>query len=228
MKDVLRLLESEQETERRFIGQAESEPDHPTGWPASLLMSHIASWREQLRERFVQLRDGGPTMPPPQDIDAFNAAKLAQGADVPLADAARRSDQALLALIDMWKAMGDRPFTWYVARTTGEALIRNSYAHPRNHLAEHFIECGDRAGGYRIYEESAIELRKAEAPGHILGPALYNVACARAAQGRADEALRLLEEALPMRADIRGAAQEDPDLAPLKDDPRFQAMLADR
>ena len=228
MKDVLRLLESERETERRFIGQAESEPDHPTGWPASLLMSHIASWREQLRERFVQLRDGGPTMPPPQDIDAFNAAKLAQDAGVPLADAARRSDQALLALIDMWKATGDRPFTWYVARTTGEALIRNSYAHPRNHLAEHFIERGDRAGGYRIYEESAIELRKAEAPGHILGPALYNVACARAAQGRADEALRLLEEALPMRADIRGAAQEDPDLAPLKDDPRFQAMLADR
>ena len=180
MKDVLRLLESERETERRFIGQAESEPDHPTGWPASLLMSHIASWREQLRERFVQLRDGGPTMPPPQDIDAFNAAKLAQDAGVPLADAARRSDQALLALIDMWKAMGDRPFTWYVARTTSEALIRNSYAHPRNYLAEHFIERGDRAGGYRIYEESAIELRKAEAPGHILGPASYNVACARA------------------------------------------------
>src|SRR5207249_4283854 len=101
--------------------------------------------REQLRERFVQLRDGGPTMPPPQDIDAFNAAKLAQDAGVPLADAARRSDQALLALIDMWKAMGDRPFTWYVARTPGEALIRNSYAHPRNHLAEHFIERGDRA-----------------------------------------------------------------------------------
>jgi len=201
MKDVLRLLESERETERRFIGQAESEPDHPTGWPASLLMSHIASWREQLRERFVQLRDGGPTMPPPQDIDAFNAAKLAQDAGVPLADAAKRSDQALLDLIDMWKAMGDRPFTWYVARTPGEALIRNSYAHPRNHLAEHFIERGDRAGGYRIYEESAIELRKGEAPGHILGPALYNVACGRAGQGRSDEALRLLEEALPMLAD---------------------------
>ena len=98
MKDVLRLLESERETERRFIGQAESEPDHPTGWPASLLMSHIASWREQPRERFVQLRDGGPTMPPPQDIDAFNASNLARDARVPLAGAAARSDQVLADL----------------------------------------------------------------------------------------------------------------------------------
>src|SRR5438094_9359597 len=174
-------------------------------------MSHIASWREQLRERFVQLRDDGPTMPPPQDIDAFNAAKLAQDAGVPLADAARRSDQALLALIDMWKAMGDRPFTWYVARTTGEALIRNSYAHPRNHLAEHFIECGDRAGGYRSYEHSAIELRRAEAKGRILRPAWYSLPRALRPLWRAADALRLLEEPLPMRECFRRVARVDQD-----------------
>ncbi len=228
MNDVLRLLESERETERRFVGEAESEPNRPTGWPAALLVCHIASWREQLRDRLVQLRDADPITPPPQDIDAFNASKLTQGAGVPLAAAAARSDQALGTLIDMWKAMGDRPFAWYVARMTGEALIRNSYAHPRIHLAEHFIERGDKVRGYRIYEESAAELRKAEAPGHILGPALYNLACGRVSQGQFDEALLLLEEALPMRADIRANAQEDPDLAALKDDPRFQALLRDR
>jgi hypothetical protein len=228
MKDVLRLLESERETERRFVKQALSEPDHPTGWPAHLLMSHIASWREQLRDRLVQLRDGHPITPPPHDVDAFNAANLAQDARVPLPGAAKRSEQALAELIDMWDAMGERPFSWFTARTTGEALIRNRYSHPRIHLAEHFIERGDEGRGYRIYEESAAELRKAEAPGHILGPALYNLACGRVGQGRVDEALRLLEEALPMRADIRAAAQEDPDLVPLRDDPRFEAMVRDR
>ena len=175
-----------------------------------------------------RLKDGSPITPPPQDIDAFNASKLAQDTGVPLAAAATRSDQSLETLIDMWKAIGDRPFAWYFATTNGEALIRNSYAHPRIHLAEHFIERGDQARGYQIYEESAAELRKAEAPGHILGPALYNLACARVGQGRLDEALRLLEEALPMRADIRAAAQKDKDLAPLRDDPRFEAMVRGR
>ncbi len=121
--------------------------------------------------------------------------------------------------------MGDRPFKWYWANTTGEALIRISYFHPRNHLAEHFVEGGDRARGYRLYEESAAELRQASAPPHTLGPALYKLACARVAEGRLHEALSLLDEALPMRADIHASAADDPDLAALKDEPRFRAML---
>jgi len=90
-----------------------------------------------------RLKDGSPITPPPQDIDAFNASNLARDAGVPPAGAAQRSDQPLTDLIDMWYAMGERPFSWFIARTTGEALIRNSYAHPRIHLAEHFIERGD-------------------------------------------------------------------------------------
>jgi hypothetical protein len=47
--------------------------------------------------------------------------------------------------------------------------------HPRNHLAEHYPERGDRTRGLEIYEETAGELRKADAPGHILGGAIYHV-----------------------------------------------------
>jgi len=211
--------------ERQFAVEARTESDHPTGWPAALLLFHIAIWREQLLNGLRQKERGEAVAQPPKDVDAFNAAQLARGAGVSFEDALARSDQALADLIDLWKIMGDRPFTWYIARTTGEALIRNSYSHPRNHTAEHFIERGDPDRGYQLYEETAAELRKAGAPGHTLGTAIYNLACARVGQGRRHDAMRLLEEAVPMRDDIRALAATNRNLEPLRDDPRFQALL---
>ena len=225
VKDVVRLLESERAMERQFAVEAKAEGDHPTGWPAALLLVHVATWREQLLDGLRQVERGGPPAHPPEDVDAFNAAELARGAGVSLEDAAARSDQALADLIELWKMMGDRPFAWYIARTTSEALVRNSYAHPRYHIAEHFIERGDPERGYQLYEETAAELRRVGAPGHTLGTAVYNLARARAGQGRRHDALRLLEEAIPMRDDIRTLAATDRDLEPLRDDPRFQSMV---
>jgi hypothetical protein len=225
MKEVLRLLEAERETEHQFVVEAASETDYPAGWPAALLMTHIASWREVLRSGLIEVSRGEMVSAPTIDVDAFNAAELARSAGVSLEEAARRADTLLGDLIDLWATLGDRPFSWYIAKTTGEALVRNSYAHPRNHLAEHFIERGDRARGYQTYEQSASALRQAEAPPTTLGTALYNLACARVGQRRHDEALRLLGEALPMRADLRAGAAADADLAPLRTDPRFQRLL---
>jgi hypothetical protein len=225
MHDVRDLLESEREAERRFVSEAAAEAPHPTGWPAALLMFHVASWRQQLRDALIQASRGETIPAPPSDVDAFNAAALAKGASVPLTDAASGAERLLDDLIDLWATIGERPFPWYIARTTGEALVRNSYLHPRNHISEHFVERADRDRRYRLYEETAAALRKAEAPGHTLGAALYNLACARVGQRRLDEALHLLEEAMPMRDDLRATAAKDRDLEPLRDDPRFQAML---
>jgi hypothetical protein len=45
------------------------------------------------------------------------------------------------------------------------------------------------------------------------------------AGGRLEEAFHLLEEALPMHAEVRAAAATNPEFAPLKANPRFRAML---
>jgi tetratricopeptide (TPR) repeat protein len=174
----------------------------------------------------IEASRGEAVSAPPADIDAFNAVELARSAGTSLEEAATRADVLLGDLIDLWATLGDRPFSWYIAKTTGEALVRNSYAHARNHLAEHFIERGDRARGYQIYEESATALRQAETPPTTLGTALYNLACARVGQRKYDEAIHLLEEALPMRSDLQAGAAADPDLAPLRTDPRFQRLVS--
>ena len=131
----------------------------------------------------------------------------------------------LVDQIELWATVGDRPFSWFTAKTTGEALVRNSYLHPRTHLAEHYLERGDRTRGAEIFEETLAELRRAETPGQILVPAIYNLAWARVAQGRQDEALELLAEAFSMRDALRSDAAADPRLAALKTNPRFRALL---
>jgi len=225
MKDVLHLLESQREAERRFVAEAAGERDYPRGWSAGLLMAHIAYWRERLRGSLIEASRGEPASPPPIDVDAFNAVELERNAGISLEEAAARADRLLVDQIDLWATLGDRPFSWFSARTTGEALVRNSYLHPRNHLAEHYLERGDRKRGPEIFEETLSELRRADTPGHILGPAVYNLACARVGQGRQEESLELLAEAFKMRDELRSDAAADPDLAPLKTNPRFQSLI---
>src|SRR5260370_38465108 len=60
MKDVLRLLEAERETERQYVVEAADESDYPAGWPAALLTAHIAPWRGQLPAPLSQPSPGAP------------------------------------------------------------------------------------------------------------------------------------------------------------------------
>ena len=55
---------------------------------------------------------------------------------------------------------------------------------------------------------------------------LYNVACLQSLLGRPEEALEPLAEALAAWPDYKEQAAADDDLAPLRDDPRFQALVA--
>jgi hypothetical protein len=168
MKDVLQLLESERETERQFVAAAAEEPDFPRGWPAGLLIAHIASWREQLRDGLIRASRGQPVSGPPADIDAFNAVELARNAGISLGEAATRADTLLGDLLDLWATLGDRPFSWFTAKTTGEALVRNSYIHPRRHLAEHYLERGDQSRGVELREETMAELHRVGAPENVI------------------------------------------------------------
>ena len=144
---------------------------------------------------------------------------------VSLAGAAARSDAALTSIMAMWETMGDRPFKWYLTESTGEAILRNSYLHPRNHLADQLLQMGEVTRSQQLIEETASELRAVEAPGRVLGAAIFNLAVIRAQQVRSDEAIALLEEGLALRPDLKAVAAEESDLATLRDSARFRALV---
>ncbi len=223
MNDLDRLLADERELERRLA--AGPQPDtEVNGWSAALMFFHVAQWRGRLLAALADHAQGRSFSAPPGTIDEFNDAELPAGRNVSLEDAAARSDATLASLIELWRRLGDRPFAWYAAETTSEALTRNSYLHPRIHLANHLMERGEQAKGDTLVEETAVELRSAGAHPRILGAALYNLANVRVTQGRNDEAIALLEEAAPMRPDITSYAIEDKAFEALRDSPRFRRL----
>ncbi len=118
----------------------------------------------RLRDCFIQASRGEPVSGAPADADAVNAVELARNAGISLEEGATRAERLLADLVDLWATLGDRPFAWYTAKTTEEALVRNSYIHPRRHLSEHYVERGDRSRGAELREETLVELRRVGAP----------------------------------------------------------------
>jgi len=212
--------------EREFVAEVRKSEKQPKGWPAALILFHLSMWRERLRNALTDVRDGRPYPPPPQNIDEVNDAEVASGLGVSLADISDRSDTLLTSLIALSEQLGERPFKWFTASNTTEALLRNSYIHPRNHIVDYLKENGDDAGAYRLVEEAVSEMRDVSAPPLALGAVLYNLAGVRAIQGRLDDAIGLLKEALPMRPDMKAGASTDSDLATLRDDARFRELIS--
>jgi tetratricopeptide (TPR) repeat protein len=225
MTDVRKALEAEREVEREFVAEARKSETAPKGWPAALNLFHICMWRERLRNALTDLKEGRTYTPPPVDVNEVNDAELAGGLGVALVDIAERSDLLLVSLIKLWDEVGDRPFKWSTNNTTTDALLRNSYVHPRSHLVAYLRENGDPAGADRLLEDAVADMREIEAPPLTLGATLYNLAGARAAQDRTEEALELLIEAFPMRPDLKEGAPADKDLEMLHDNPAFKALV---
>lgn len=226
MTGVRKALEAEREMEREFVAEALKSETQPRGWPAALVMFHVSMWRERLRNALIECRADRPYTPAEGNIDEFNDAEIAGGIGTPLADVAGRSDKLLVELIALSDDLGDRPFRWSVGTTTVEALLSNSYAHPRVHIFEYWKENGDLERAHRLFEEGVSDMREIAAPPIVMATALYNLACARAAQDRVDEALELLVEAFPMRPDLKESALSDPELEALHDNPGFKALVS--
>src|SRR5207245_6628934 len=131
-------------------------------WTAALTMFHIARWRGRLLHALSEHSAGRSFDPPTGKIDEFNDAELPAGAGVSLRDAAAESDATFGSLLELWSQLGDRPFSWYMASSTAEALVRNSYSHPRIHIAAYFLDRGDTDHAHKSIEETAAKLRRVE------------------------------------------------------------------
>jgi tetratricopeptide (TPR) repeat protein len=229
MSEIVRVrqaLEAQKKVEQDFVEEARRLETAPKGWPAALNMFHIGMWRERMRKSLSDLSDGREITPPPEDANVVNDEELGYGIGTPLADAAARSEHLLGEIMDLYDWLGDRPFQWYRNKTTTEAVLGNSFNHPRSHLHAYLRENGELERANQLLEDGVALLREVNAPPLQLGAALYNLACAQVYSGRLDDALALLEETFAMSPDLKERAPKDSDLEALHDDARLKALIA--
>lgn len=193
-------------------------------------MFHMGMWRERMRNALTAVAEGRTPDPPPPlgEMDEFNDVELANGIGTPLADAAARSDHLLAEIIALYEKLGDRPFQWYRWSNTTDALLGNSYTHPRDHIFHYLVENDDAEAACRVFEDALPEMIEASETPAVQAVAHYNVACARVVQGRVDEALAELEQAFDKRTELRAHAAQDADLAALRENPLFQDLVRTR
>jgi hypothetical protein len=148
------------------VERARKEETAPKGWPAALLMFHIGMWRERMRDSLAASVEGREYKLPGAR-DEINDRELAAGIGTPLNDASARADHLLTEISDLFGKVGDRPVQWFAQVSASDAVLRNSYAHPRVHICEYLAENGDAALAEKLRGEALSELGELSAPEYV-------------------------------------------------------------
>lgn len=227
---LLQTLDAAQEREAGLLALCDDAPAAEAGlWTAKDNIAHLNTWREHAARTLDAMRLGAPLEGPfdDRDIDGRNA-EIYEEHRRDTSDAVRAASattyaalkQAVAACTDD-ELLQERP--------TGGAVWRlvpgNGHAHVAQHVSSWLVEHGDPVAA----EATAVWAYTLETD---LFPdpadqavADFNLACFYARNARAEEALPLLASALRSQPDLRDWAQSDPDLAPIREDPRVQSLV---
>jgi hypothetical protein len=129
-------------------------------------MFHVGMWRERLRDSLMAATEGREYTAP-GTADEINDAELAAGIGTPLSDAAARADHLLTEITGLLERVGDKQIQWYTAAAATDAILRNSYSHPRSHICAYLAENGEIGEARRLLDEALSRLQELSAPEYV-------------------------------------------------------------
>jgi len=227
MKEKLRqALAETREKEAELEALSSDMPADPSGrWHPKDHLAHMAWHRERHARLIDAMRTGGEL---PQHVDDdVNELIYAETKDQPAAEviaAARRSWDLLEAAVEasteeeLGRERPDGP--------PGRKLIDGS---PGDHVATHLFWVHLDAGNEKAALDDLLWARDlssrttSDPRTHAIGA--YNLACYYARTGQAAEAIPLLRESFDVDPGLKEWSHKDPDLDPIRDDPRIVELL---
>ncbi len=226
---LLQTLDAAQAREAVLLALCDDAPPSEAGrWTAKDNVAHLSTWREHAARTLDAVRLGKPVEGPANesDVDGENAEIYEAHRDDAATTVLAAARESYAALIDALHACTDEDLLRDRPDNRGPVWLvvpGNGHAHVAQHLSYWATDHGDPAGA----EEAA---KWSYAIDKDLSPdnqpvADYNLGCFYARNGRADEALPLLQAALRARPDFRTFAVVDADIEPIREDPRVQSLL---
>jgi hypothetical protein len=103
----------------------------------------------------------------------------------------------------------------------------SGYEHPAEHYAQFYVESGDVGRARRVREEAVETARRFIGERGEFGYMVYNLGCFYARIGEPDLTVAALREAFTRAPELREWLRHDPELAPVRDTPAFQALLSE-
>jgi hypothetical protein len=210
---LLRFAAAEEEMLLASVSRASTQPAARAAgsaqcWAAAPVIAHNTEFKRQQVQRLNAILTN---QVPPEFGDIDHASAEVYRAYVALSpdQVARDSSRVSAQLIDGLTAVSEDDLRdparhpWLRGRLLWLQITVRGFWHPTGHIGGYYLEHSqpDRA------------------------VACYNLACAQARAGRADDAAATLREAIALNPDVRVNAAHDPDLAILRSSGRLGALL---
>jgi len=225
-----KLLQAQAETRQReaeLVALCSDAPPDPSGrWRPQDHLTHLASAREFEAGLIEAVSAGGEA--PPDRSETHNDDEYLATCDETAAAVIARADRAWDRLEKAIQAATQED----LAKPRPYEPNRRSFLDlaPGDHAAAHIfwvhLDAGNEPAAEAVLRWAQdLSARTSTNPrNHAVG--VYNLACFYARTVRVEEALPLLRESVAEAPDLKDWAHKDPDLEPIRDDPRVKELLS--
>jgi hypothetical protein len=242
MQDIVRLrsaiigligfaaLEEELLLADSATGEAES--GSPLRWAAVPLVVHNSKFRRQQVERLeaIQQNEEPRTF---AEIDHTSEETYRSCCTATVREALEQSRQTTRALIDKFAATSDDDLLdpsrhpWLGGRMLWLQIVVRGFWHPIGHLGEYYLAHDEPARALALQTQASAFAEYVGASDMAQGMANYNLACAQARCGFADEALLTLSKAVRLNPDLLANVRRDADFERLRRGGQLDQLLAE-
>lgn len=201
-------------------------------WAPKDQLSHITYWERRAVE-LLSYVSRGQIPPKYPDYEECNRLNFEETRDKPVEMLLREYESVQESIGQVLKR-----FTEEDLRVVGKHpsnkettllayILNNYYSHSLTHVTDGYLKLGDTTRVDRLADQMVTDILSLDDSPRNHGTTLYNRACFYALTGNNQKALETLRQSMVSRPDLKQWAKEDTDLAGLRDDPEFIALLAD-